>query len=59
VVSLRPTRLALKVWGAHKTKQIWSKEGQIWSNEGIRHAQSDWISLVPKQMAAATIWPTK
>ena len=43
----------------HKTKQICSNEGQIWSSDGILHAQSFGMSLVPKQIAAATICPMK
>lgn len=43
----------------YKTKQICNMEGQIWRSEGILHAQSFLILLVPKQMAAAMIWPTK
>lgn len=41
--------------GTYKTKVICKREGQICKSDGILQAQSLWMLLVPKQMAAAII----
>lgn len=38
---------------------IWIREGQSWRIDGSRQAQFEAMLFVPKQMAAATMLPTK